>query len=70
MDIRKEIKMRTLKSIRADLGLNQDEMARVLQMSRSTYAQKERGVRQLLAIELRRISKLSSVPMEEIVIPK
>ncbi len=62
--------MRTLKSIRVDLQLTQEEMAKKLDISYSSYQKKERGEQPLMAKELKTISILSNVKMEDIVIPK
>lgn len=61
--------MRNLKSIRADLNLTQEEMAKKLKMPISTYQRKELGKTPLLAIELLNISKISGVEMKDIEIP-
>lgn len=60
---------RKLASIRADLGFNQEDMAKALYISYSTYQKKEQGRSPLLASELRAISELSGVAMEDIEIP-
>lgn len=60
---------RKLASIRADLGMNQVEMAKALLMSYSSYQKKEQGRAPLLASELRMISEMSGVAMEDIEIP-
>lgn len=62
--------MRNLKSIRVDLNLTQEEMAKKLEMSYPTYQKKERGDSPLLANELLKISKLSGIEMKDIEIPK
>lgn len=61
--------MRSLKSIRVDLNLTQQEMAKKLKMSYSTYQKKEIGKSPLLASELVQIAKLSKVDMKDIEIP-
>ena len=60
---------RTLKSIRADLGLTQEEMAKKLGLSTTSYKLRETGKRPLLARELLQISVMSSIPCENIEIP-
>lgn len=60
---------RKLSSIRKDLGLSQEEFAKVLNISLSGYALKEQGKAPLKAIELKTISAISGVPMEDIEIP-
>lgn len=60
---------RTIKSIRADLGLNQLEFAKKLGISQATLQKKETGKNPLLARELALISQISNVPMEDIKIP-
>ena len=57
---------RSLKSIRADLGLSQEKMAEKIGIARVTYASKENGTAPLLASELIMISVLSGLPMEQI----
>ncbi len=61
---------RTLKSIRIDMKLKQDEMANKLGISPSSYQKKENGEVALLARELVAISELSRVPLEDIEILK
>ena len=61
---------RTLKGIRADLGLSQEQMAEKIGCARVSYANKEAGRSPLLARELVIISILAKIPMEQIKIPK
>lgn len=60
---------RTLKSIRADMGMTQDEMAKRLGISKASYNKRETGKRPLLARELLQISVMSNIPCESIEIP-
>lgn len=60
---------RTLKSIRADLGMTQKEMAAKLGISKTSYLKRETGQTPLLARELLQISIMSNVPCENIEIP-
>ena len=60
---------RKLASIRCDLGLSQYEMAKALNISYSAYQKKEQGRAPLLAKELKTISVMSGVLMEDIEIP-
>lgn len=60
---------RTLKSIRADMGCTQKEMAEKLGISLVAYNKKEKGKSPLLAKELLLISKLSAIPCEDIILP-
>ena len=55
---------RTLKGIRADLGLTQQEMAAKLGISDVTYRNKEKYATELTASELMLISKLASISPE------
>lgn len=57
---------RTLKGIRADLGLTQKEMAEKLNMSESAYRAKENKTVKLFADELMAISNMSGIPCTEI----
>lgn len=67
--MKQPIGRRKLTSIRADLGLGQEEMAKALGISYSAYQKKEQGRHPLLASELKRISDMSGVSMDEIEIP-
>lgn len=60
---------RKLQSIRADLGLSQEEMAKKLGISYSAYQKKEQAKAPLLASELRTIARISGVKEEDIEIP-
>lgn len=57
---------KSLKKIRIDLGLNQEEFAKLLQISVSTYRRKESGETQLNLEELYKISKLINKSIDEI----
>lgn len=57
---------RSLKSIRADLNYNQEQMAKALNMALSTYKLKECGKSPLLARELYDISKIGNVEITDI----
>lgn len=57
---------RSLKGIRVDLGLTQEEMAKAMGMSLVTWNKKERGKSSLSALELIKISQISNVPMADI----
>lgn len=62
--------MRTLKSIRNDLGLTQEEMAKAMNLSKVSWWKKENGTVPLLALELIKISQMSNVPMDQIQVVK
>lgn len=57
---------RTLKSIRYDLGLTQEEMAKKLGISLAAYKTRESYRTHLLASELLIVCKLSNVNMYDI----
>jgi DNA-binding XRE family transcriptional regulator len=61
---------RSLKGIRVDLGLTQEDMAKAMGVSKVTWNKKEKGKVPLLALELIRISDMSNVPMSEIEVLK
>lgn len=61
---------RTLKSIRADLKLDQADMAKLLGLSLAGYQKKERGETPLLARELLIIAEVSKVPIGDIEVLK
>lgn len=68
---RKEVKrLRSLKSIRADMKLTQEEFAKLVGISFSAYAKKEQGKLPLLARELREIAKVSKVDEKDIEVLK
>ena len=52
---------RTIKGIRADLGLKQEEMAKILGISVVAYNKKEKGIISLKANELVKICKLANI---------
>lgn len=60
---------RKLASIRFDLGLTQEDMAKAIGISYSAYQKKEQGKAPLLAMELKIISEMSDIQMEDIEIP-
>lgn len=60
---------RTLKGIRADLNMTQEEMAKMLGITKLSYLKKENGERPLLASELIKISEMAKVSANDIVIP-
>lgn len=60
---------RRLASIRADLGIGQEEMAKMLGISYSAYQKKEQGRSPILASELKTISEMSGISMDDIYIP-
>ena len=57
---------RTLKGIRVDLGLTQEDMAKAMGVSKVTWNKMEQGKVPLLAMELIKISQLANVPMADI----
>ena len=61
---------RSLKGIRVDLGLTQEDMAKAMGVSKVAWNKKEKGKVPLLAMELIRISDMSNVPMSEIEVLK
>ncbi len=58
----------TVKQIRGMLGLTQEEFANKLNIKLSTYVKKENEKSELTAKELRRISEISNVPLDKILI--
>lgn len=63
---RRNVIKRSLKSIRIDLKLEQSDMAKRLNISKSSYQKKETGKAPLLARELSKISKMSRISMDDI----
>ena len=57
---------RTLKSIRLDLGLTQDQMAKKLGISKISWMHKESYETKLSAVELMKIVNLSGVEASSI----
>lgn len=62
--------MESLKVIRTKMGMTQEELAKVLNITTTTYNLKEKGKRPLLAKELYKISQLSGSSMDDIEILK
>ncbi len=58
----------TVKQIRGMLGLTQEEFANKLNIKLSTYVKKENEKSELTAKELHRISEISNVPLDKILI--
>ena len=59
---------RTIKSIRIDLGLTQEEMAKTLNISTTSYLLKENGKREFTASEFTKICEIANVPSTEVVL--
>jgi transcriptional regulator with XRE-family HTH domain len=55
-----------LQAIREERKINQDEMAELLSMSSSSYGRLERGDSSIPFEELNRISKVLSVPIQDL----
>lgn len=55
-----------VEAIRKQLGMTQEELAKILGITPTTYALKEKKIREFKGSELVKISKLANISLDEI----